>query len=62
VLEVLENQEQLEDRKEQIIETYDQQASFINSNKSCLFECYHCDKFPPTDNEQDYLKAYGLKP
>jgi len=25
-----------------------------------LFECYYCDKFSPSDNEQDYLKHVVL--
>jgi hypothetical protein len=60
VLEVLENGKQLEDRIEHEIEIYNQQDDYISSNKSCLFECYYCDVFTPTDNEDKYLKHVVL--
>jgi hypothetical protein len=60
LLKVLENQKQLEDRKEQTIEPYNPQDDFISSNKSCLFECYYCVVFISTDNEDEYLRHVFL--
>ena len=31
-----------------------------SSKKSCLFECYYCDKFLPTTNENEYRKHVVL--
>jgi hypothetical protein len=60
VLKLLEHEKQLEDRTEHEIELYNQQDDYISSNKSCLFECYYCDVFTPTDNEDKYLKHVVL--
>ena len=60
VLKVLENKEQLKDGKEQGIEHNNQQDIFVDSNKSCLVECYYCDRLIPTTNEEEYLKNVVL--
>ena len=40
---------------------YDIQQHFIQyENKSCLYECYYCDRFTPTDNKEEYLKHVVL--
>jgi hypothetical protein len=43
------------------VEAIDHHEMMVDySKKSYLFECYYCDKFSPTTNEQNYLKHVVL--